>query len=60
MWKYNPKAIGSTPNENYSFFSEPPVPLTEKSSFLCIHQAPVVQTLDTIMRRINQYPAYKY
>ena len=42
------------------FFSEPPVSQTEKSSFLGIHQAPVVQTLDTIMHRINHYPADKY
>ena len=28
--------------------------------FLCIHQAPVVQTLDTAIHRINHYPAEKY
>ena len=35
--------IGSTVALSRIFFSEPPVPLTEKTSFLCIPQGPVVR-----------------
>ena len=46
---------------------DPPPPLPPpylkvciRHCFLCIHQAPVVQTLDTAIHRINHYPAEKY